>query len=264
MSKIRTFHTEGDDVNINKILPQHPCRMIISGPSNCGKTNLLLNLIFDPDMPWDSISLFYGTKQKKYDLIQKYCNGEVIESNGEQIEIPAKKRSHQKKKYKSTSPEGQIPFEMFEGLPSADWNKWLKSDERQTIPHLIIIDDLMLQTEKSDTINKLFTIGSHHSNCTIINLCQSIFTNKLQRNNADYYLTFNFDQDMTQIRTLFLQLEPTHWRELMEVYEEIMKTPYSWFLVDLRCKNLGMQHLKYRANGFDSVIDFENKKKGTT
>jgi hypothetical protein len=247
---MEVFNTEAANANTNILLPQHPFRMICSGPSNCGKTNWLLNLVMNPEMPWESVHLFYGAEQPKYEILEKYLNGESV---GEDKQLTKKQIKKMKAK---GSTEGNIPFEKFKGMPSEAWLSWFNQPDRREIPALIILDDLMLATEKSNDINKLFTIGSHHCNASVINLCQTIFTNKLQRNNSDYYVIFNFDQDMGQVSIIFRQLEPIRWRELLEEYKKITDKPYSWFMIDLRCKNLGHPHLKYRANAFDNVLLF--------
>lgn len=237
------FDTEQKNPNKNKILPQHPARLIVAGPSNCGKTNWLMNLLMHEDAPWDSIHLFYGADQPKYDILEKYYAGEPIKDKGGETKKLSKSR------------KDKIFFQKIKGMPTNEWMEAFRNPDRYSIPACIILDDLMLQTDKSSEINKLFTIGSHHCNSTVINLCQSIFTNKLQRNNADYYVVFNFDQDQTQIRTLFTQLEPKNWKNLMDSYKECTKVPYSWFMVDLKCKNANQSHLKYRVNAFDEIIE---------
>jgi len=230
--KIKVFDTEFKDCNKNILLPQHPAKILIAGPSGSGKTNLLLNLIMNKDAPWKAIYLFYAVEQEKYNILDEYC-----------------------KKHK-------IFFEKFKGLPPPSFEKVIENKELLEIPKLVILDDIMMESDKSNDITKLFTLGSHHKNLTVISLIQKIFVNKTQRLNTDYVFLFNFCTDLTTIRNLFMQLEPTRFKPLLESYEQTMKeSPHAFFLCDLKCHRLNppLYHLKYRGNAFDNILEFKEE-----
>ena len=77
---------------------------------------------------------------------------------------------------------------------------------------LIIIDDLMTETDKS--VSNLFTKGSHHRNLSVLHLVQNVFDkNKHTRTiilNAHYLVIFKNPRDASQITHLAKQMYPGH------------------------------------------------------
>lgn len=72
----------------------------------------------------------------------------------------------------------QPKFEkMLEGEPSLKFIKGLASDMENdnTFHKLIVLDDLLQESSKSDDIFNLFCRGSHHYNTSVIFITQNFF-----------------------------------------------------------------------------------------
>lgn len=117
---------------------QHPFTCIIAGPTQCGKTTFVRNLI-------DECQTLIHPKP---DLIT-YCYSRFQDG------------------YNNFSKDTQIVFK--EGFPNID-------DFDSTKVNLLIIDDLMEQCEKDKSILNLFTVDSHHKNISVIFISQNIFS----------------------------------------------------------------------------------------
>ena len=151
---------------------KHPFTGIIAGPTACGKSTWVANLItcqkdmIDPSP--EHVIWFYGEWQPLYDTLL-----------------------------------GTVEFR--EGL--ADLST-LNGNKRT----LVIIDDLMTETDKS--VSNLFTKGSHHRNLSVLHLVQNVFDkNKHTRTislNAHYLVIFKNPRDASQITHLAKQMYPGH------------------------------------------------------
>ena len=75
-------------------------------------------------------------------------------------------------------------------------------------PSMLIIDDLMLSTDKETA--ELFILGSHHRQVSIFYITQGLFHNcdqyRLMSNNAHYYVIFNNKRNASQIHHLARQV----------------------------------------------------------
>ena len=105
-------------------------------------------------------------------------------------------------------------------------------------PHLIIIDDLMNESSKSETISDLFTKGSHHRNLSVILLVQNFFAKGAQlRNitlNAHYVILFKNPRDKTIARSIAAQMYPSKTQAFQKAYEDATQKPYSYLFIDLK------------------------------
>ncbi len=212
---------EKKEESIDYTYPVHPTRIAISGPSYTGKTNLMLKLIKDPRAPWKCIHLFYAMEQPAYEELEAHCR---------------------KKK---------IAFDKHKDAPPANFMDFIADPENKKYKRLIIIDDLMdkISTGASGakTADKLFWAGSHHCNATILTITQVLFANHTQRVNSDYIFLTNMNSDTASVRDLLMRMEPENWREVLADYREAMRTPFAWFLIDLKGDRLGHPELKYRT-----------------
>ena len=145
----------------------HPCmpadvfRMLICGPSNSGKTNILLNMIYFL-LEFDKIYLFSkNLHQNKYQtLLQDFAEQinpkvgyEVIEAYGDEI-IPLK----------------ELPM------------------DNQKI---VVFDDLVCESNQNSIIN--YFINGRHRNCCVINLTQTFYkVPKNIRDNCSHFGIFRF------------------------------------------------------------------------
>ena len=112
-----------------------------------------------------------------------------------------------------------------EGLP----NEWYTGP-----PRLVIIDDLMCETDKR--MIDLFTVGSHHKNISVIFIVQNLFEKSLRTIslNAHYLVIFKNPRDTSQIMHLAKQIFPGQSNYMQAAYKDATSEPHSYLLVDLK------------------------------
>ena len=171
---------------------KHPFRCFIAGPSCCGKTHLLNDIILNQnkliDKKIDRIVWCYNSWQPSYETL-KYLN--LL--------------------FKDLS------FEFYEGLIGIDTFDSSKNN-------LLVIDDLMHLSKDNDEIYKLFTIHSHHRNISVFLVSQNIFSKgKFTREislNCSNKILFRNPRDGTQISILARQLFPGKVKAFMEIVKD--------------------------------------------
>lgn len=116
-----------------------------------------------------------------------------------------------------------------EGLPKTEM-----IDPR--IPHLVVIDDLLSETDKK--VTKLFTKGSHHKNTSVVYITQNLFDrNKENRTislNTHYMVLFKSPRDATQVEHLARQMYPGKTKFMQEAFMDATSEPFSYLLIDLK------------------------------
>jgi hypothetical protein len=119
--------------------------------------------------------------------------------------------------------------EFQEGLPSVD-----QFDGRQRV--LLIIDDLM--NEADQNVCNLFTKLSHHRNVSVVFIMQNLFhKNKVVRTmnlNTHYIVMFKNPRDASQVAILARQMYPRKSQFVVKAYEDAMKHPHGYLLIDRR------------------------------
>ena len=179
---------------------QHPFRCYISGPSCCGKTELLQKILLNYNSlinkPIDRIVFCYSVWQEKYDLL-KY-----------------------------------LPIEFNQGLK--------KSEEFDPqMNNLLILDDLMQSCKDSMDIFNLFSVDSHHRNISVFLVSQNIYTKgKFTRDlnlNSSYIILFKNLRDQTQINVLARQMFPGKAKEFLKIIEDanLSDNGYGYIFLDL-------------------------------
>ena len=115
-------------------------------------------------------------------------------------------------------------------------------------PKLLVIDDFMdeIKTHQKEIL-KFFIKGSHHRNLSIFFLSQCLYPEGLRQIslNSHYIVLFKTNRDLAQIRTFCLQVDPKHWRALMEAYEDATRDGHTYILFDFKPKQL--DHLRMRT-----------------
>ena len=166
---------------------QHPFRAFVAGPSCCGKTELIQNILQNlntlVDKQIDRIVLCYNEWQDKYEIL-KYM---------------------------------ERPIEFVQGTVNIN-------DFDNSINNLIILDDLMSKCKESSDILDLFTIKSHHRNISVFLVTQNIFIKgKWTRDlnlNSSYMIIFRNIRDVTQISTLARQMFPGKTKDFLRVFDD--------------------------------------------
>lgn len=126
-------------------------------------------------------------------------------------------------------------------------------ENKNHVPTLIILDDLMNKAHSS-SISDLFTKGSHHKNLSIILVTHNIYhQSPHSRNislNTKYLVLFKNPRDKQQFSYLSRQICPENSRELLRVYNEVLRSPHAYFIIDLTqgCH----EFLRFRTDIFNS------------
>lgn len=179
----------------------HPCTILIAGPTQCGKTQLVKRILKEKNFtPYpDRIVWAYGEWQPTY---------EIIREENPQIEFVR-----------------GLDEEVFESFNPHRTN-------------LLILDDLMAELGSSPKLSSLFTKGSHHRNLSVIYIVQNIYdSGKSHRTcslNSHYLVVFKNPRDMSQIDSLGRQIVPRKKFRLSEVVDHAAQVPHGYLLVDLR------------------------------
>ena len=154
----------------HELIPKHPFRLIISGESGCGKTNLVVNLLLKY-LEFDS--LFVCAKdlvEKTYEQLQEYF--ELLNK----IDI-------------------SVGAEFYNNLDDMKTVDELSHDNR----NVVVFDDCITQ-KKQDLIQDMFIRG-RKKNASIIYITQSYYkVPKIIRDNSNYYIFFKLQhRDLKRI-----------------------------------------------------------------
>ena len=177
---------------------QHPFTCLISGPTGCGKTSLVKSII-DSEL----------IKPKPKRIVWFYAEDQPL--------------------YASLKKE----VELVHGLPDNfdDYSNGSK-------PGLIVLDDLMTQAHSDQRLTKLFCVGSHHRNLSVIFIVHNLFhQGKEMRNlslNSHYIVLFKNPRDKLQISTLARQMYPGNVKFITEAYADATKQAYGYLVFDLK------------------------------
>ena len=158
-------------MNMEKHLyPNHPVRCIITGPSECGISVFLTNLILKIINEYDRIyiyspSLHQDLYQNLIKCFNKYIPIHIIPNilNEEGIDIVFEELVN-KKDFEKSDTEGET-YESIEEL---------KFPQEYEYNSIIILDDLHEKEISNDKIQAMFKRG-RHNNLSIINISQAYY-----------------------------------------------------------------------------------------
>ena len=110
--------------------------------------------------------------------------------------------------------------------------------ERKNKSKLCIFDDLAAELE--DVIESIVSVMSHHYNCSVVVLAQTLFSSKhksfrVVSLNSHYVVLFKNPRDVSQISTLASQIGQSA-RFLKHLYQNEMKKSFSYLLMDFHQK----------------------------
>ena len=110
-------------------------------------------------------------------------------------------------------------------------------------------------------IINLFTRGSHHHNLSVIYIVQNLFhQGKGSRSislNSHYLVLFKNSWDKLEILTLAKQMYSGQTNFFLNQYEEAVKRPFGYLLVDL--KSTTQDNYRLRTNVLPSEARFEHR-----
>ncbi|CAC5384203.1 unnamed protein product [Mytilus coruscus] len=190
--------------------------MTVSGPTSCGKTYFLKQLLQNLDT----------VSPKPQRIIWLYRRWQPLYEEIKNTVLP------------------RVQF--IQGIPlDLENDSFLDPTER----NLIILDDLMSTAAKDPRITDLFTEGSHHRNLSVVVLNQNLYyysKDPTQRRNCHYLVMFNSPIDKQQVMTLAKQMYPGKVSYFLNKFQEAIKQPFGYLLVDLKPTTL--ETLRLRAN----------------
>lgn len=194
-----------------KLLP-NTIRCIICGPSNCGKTNLMIGLLLHQNgLRFRHLYLYSKTlHQTKYLFLENVLK-----------QVPAVSLS------KYHEHDGVItPHEA-------------KSDS------IIIFDDVAC--ENQNNMRDFFSMGRHKNvDCFYLNQTYSKVPKQLVRDNANLLVLFK--QDDTNMRHVYDEHVTTDmtWSQFRDMCSKIWSEPYSYLVINKDCeKNKGCYRKKF-------------------
>ncbi len=181
-----------------------PFSCMIVGPSGCGKTyfvkSVLENCEHVMNATPENIVWIYTSFQPMYTELQKMNK--------------------------------RVKF--VKGLPDSFEDENLFPPDQS---HLIILDDVIFQASDHPEVVKVFTQYRHHRNMSVMMLTQNVFhRGKHSRTislNSNYLVLFKNPRDKLQIKILAHQIFPTQKAFFLESYEDAVKDPHGYLIVDL-------------------------------
>lgn len=213
-----TRYDDGElTTDLDYVVFQHPFSLILSGPSNSGKTWIVARLLqwrhlmIKPNI--DEILWYHGQKQDFHDTLR--------------FEHPG--------------------IRIIQGKPDSN-------DINEKINTLVVIDDLM---DSMDTaMSQLFSKKSHHCNISVIFISQNLFVhtsgNRTSNISGQYNLIMKCVRDKVQIRTLQSQMDIKN-DFLKRVYNHATSDPHGYLLVC--CDKYTDNFLRFRKNIFPDDED---------
>ena len=175
-------------------------KLFISGPSRCGKTFFVSELLENIDTitkePPETIIYVYKVWQNKFDEMKNVVH--IFMEDSENVIQNIKDVA-----------QGQGIF--------------------------VIFDDLINSKSLVD-IATLFTVDGRHMNMSMAFLSQRMFVNneyfRQISQNCDYFCIFKNPRNSSEIRTLAQQITPGSL-DLIEIYKKATKSPFSYLIINL-------------------------------
>ena len=204
---------------------------ILAGPSSCGKSSFLKNLIKCRNIMFD----------------RNIKNVYIVCSNVQNIYENLVKSKDVKK--------------IFHQMPSEDEILEIAKIEKVRGGTILVLDDVMPEIEKSkDLIQKLFTELAHHQDMSVFLCVQNLFYNngtfRTLSRNAAYLIPFKSPRDTRQINFLAYQSYAQNPQLVIDAYNDATNHAYCYLLMDFTQET--PDFLRLRAKIFPWQIDNES------
>lgn len=204
------------ELNKHGCLLPNTMRCIISGPSNCGKTNVVFNLITKPNgLSFNNIYVFSKSlNQPKYILLEKILS-----------DVP------------------EVSLQKF------DANSEIMEPNNAEPHSVFIFDDV--SCENHNRIRTYFSMGRHnHIDSIYIGQTYSKIPKQLIRDNVNFLIVFKQDErNLKHIYNDHVGPDMT-FEKFREVCGEAWKGKYGFLVID---KERSMSNGRYRI-GFDKFV----------
>lgn len=215
--KIKNIYIEPRKVGLRhgNLLP-NTVRCLISGPSNCGKTNLIIGLLLHKNgLHYSNVYVYSKTiDQPKYLFLEK----------------------------------------VLRTVPEISFTKYIDNEDvlnpQQAAPNSVIIFD-DVACENQNNIRDYFALGRHRNiDCFYLNQTYTKIPKQLVRDNANLLVIFK--QDDVNLKHIYDEHVNTDmpWNLFREICGKIWNASYNFLVINKDCvKNGG----RYRKN-FDTFI----------
>lgn len=178
--------------------------MTIAGPTGCGKTQWLMDMLTHRetliDRPIERVVWCYGEPQLAHGA------------------------------FKKENPTLDVLFHR--GLPENIDDLLSESGA----PNVVVIDDLM--TDVNTFVSDLFTKGSHHKNISVILILQHIFPPNAQSRtislNSHYMVLFKNPRDRLSFDHLARQIAPGETAFVHDAFRQATADPYGCLCIDFK------------------------------
>ena len=182
-----------------------PFNMIISGPSQSGKSTFVANLL------------------KYRNRLFKRPPKKIVMCYGSTWQSPL---------FDNLRRDYGVHF--IQGLPTVPIEKLFPPKDR---PGLLILDDLMSQVKNSDEVCDLFTKGTHHNDTSCIYIAQNPFPGgkygRTMSVNSHYNVLMKNPRDKVGVRTFLSQGYPKRSAEAFKAYQDATnERDYGYLFVD--------------------------------
>ena len=131
---------------------------------------------------------------------------------------------------------------MYRGIKNVEFIQGIPEDLESRfdarVHNLLILDDLMTQCHSDERMTRLFSVGSHHKNLSIIFVIHNLFHHGKEMRtlslNSHYIILFKNPRDRQQISTLARQMYPGQSQFLVEAFQDATQDAYGYLLLDLK------------------------------
>lgn len=183
-------------------LLKHPFSLLLSGPSQSGKTYWTIKLI-------------------------EKCRQKVVPPIDRVVFVYNIWQPHLSQTLRQSSP---VPVQFTDSVETIQG--------RRDVNQLVIIDDHMDCADMEKEVVKFFIKRVHHENLSCAYMVQNLYhASKLHRTislNANYLWIGANRRAADQIRTLAVQVFPGRHKFLQDVYDDVTSRPYGYLFLDFK------------------------------
>ena len=202
--------------------------MILAGPTSCGKSTFVKNLIMSRNILFAESSL----------------NVYIVCSNVQNMYEDMVKNKNVKK--------------IFYEMPSKKEILQIAKIGRKTGGTILILDDLLSEIAKNNLlIQEIFTEIAHHNKLTVVLCVQNLFyqkdTFRTLSLNCGYLVPFKNPRDMKQINTVAYRSFVIDPNVMTSAYQDATYKPYGYLFLDFT--QTTPNFLRIRTDIFPSDID---------
>ena len=166
-------------------------------------------------------------------------------------------KSFQKDVYEKLMRANQFELEFLDDIPNFD------EMGKQIRNTLVVLDDMLTESNRNEQISALFTRG-RHLNISVILLSQNLFhQGKYSRDislNVDYIVLFRNTRDTGQIMTLAQQMYPRVKKFLPWAYHDaVEKENFSHLILDLKPYTNSVMRVRAKISDFLPIVYIPRK-----